>query len=113
MESLGGYYQLYRRLMDHWRQVFPGRIHDVIYENLVADPETGARNLIELCNLPWEEGCLSFHQKKRLVATASAGQVREPVYTRSVDRWQRFADYLDPLREVLGPYVDPAGDGGW
>jgi len=109
LATLGGYYRIYRRLMDHWRKVLPGRILDVDYESVVADPETEARRIIAHAGLAWEDGCLDFHRSKRQVATASAAQVREPVHGRSVARWRRYERQLQPLREALGPYADEAG----
>ncbi len=106
LDELGAYYQLYRRLMDHWHRVLPGRILDIDYEDVVADPESRARQLIEFCGLDWQDQCLDFHNSDRLIATASAAQVRQPVYTRSVGRWRRFADHLAPLRAALGAYAD-------
>ncbi len=106
LAELGAYYRLYRRLMDHWHRVLPGRVLDVTYEDVVTDPEPHARRLIEFCALEWEDACLDFHTSRRQVTTASAAQVREPVHTRSVARWQRFARHLAPLREALGDYAD-------
>lgn len=103
---LGGYYRIYRGLMEHWHRVLPGRILDVDYEQLVRDPESQARRIVEFCGLPWQDQCLDFHTSKRQVATASAAQVREPVHRRSVARWRRFAAHLGPLRDALGPYAD-------
>jgi len=106
LAELGTYYRLYRRLMDHWHRVLPGRILDVAYEDVVAEPERKARELIEHCGLEWDDACLDFHRTKRQVMTASATQVREPVHRRSVARWRRFERHLAPLREALGSYAD-------
>jgi hypothetical protein len=105
--ELGRYHRLYTGLMDHWRAVMPGRILDVRYEDLVAAQETETRRLLEFCGLAWEDACLSFHTTKRLVKTASATQVRQPIYNRAVDGWKRYARHLGPLLEALGPL---AGD---
>ncbi len=106
LAELGAYYRLYRRLMEHWHRVLPGRILDVTYEQVVADPEPQARRLAKFCGLKWQDACLDFHKNKRQVITASATQVREPVHSRSVARWKRFADHLVPLAEALGDDVD-------
>jgi len=108
LAELGTYYRLYRRLMDHWHRVLPGRILDVAYEDVVAEPARKARELIDHCGLEWDEACLDFHRTKRQVTTASATQVREPVHQRSVARWKRFESHLAPLREALGDLVDEA-----
>jgi len=109
LTELGAYYQLYGRLIDHWHRVLPGRIFDVAYEDVIADPERQARRLIDFCGLAWEDACLNFHETKRQVATASAAQVREPIHARSVARWRRFAEHLGPLQNALGAYADNDG----
>lgn len=101
--DLGRYYRLYARLMDHWRAVLPGRILDVSYEGLVADPEPEMRRLLEFCGLPWEDACRDFHRTRRPVRTASAHQVRKPIYRTSVKRWKKYEKHLDPLLQALGP----------
>lgn len=104
LDDLGFYYSRYLRLMEHWRSVLPaGRLLEVDYEDLVRDREGGARRLIDFINLPWDERCLSYNKEERAVKTASAWQVRQPVYTKSVARWQNYRQYLDPLVNHLGP----------
>jgi tetratricopeptide (TPR) repeat protein len=97
----GRYFIEFDRLMRHWRDVLPGAIYEVPYEKLVENPEHTTRELLAHCDLPWEEQCLSFHQRKGSVATASAVQVRQGIYTSSVNRWQRYGDALQPLYELL------------
>jgi hypothetical protein len=74
---------------------------EVQYEEVVADLETQARRLIAYCGLEWDDACLAFHTTNRPVYTASAAQVRQPVYTRSVGRWRAYAAELKPLLDVL------------
>ncbi len=90
-------FRVYRQIMDHWRRVLPVPILNVDYEEIVADLEDVSRRLIEFCGLPWEPGCLEFHHSKRAVSTASAAQVRRPVYKTSVQRWRNYEPYLAPL----------------
>jgi hypothetical protein len=87
--------------MDHWRQVLPVAVHEVVYEEMVANQEAVSRRLLAFCGLEWDERCLAFHQSQRPVQTASKLQVRQPIYTRSVARWKRFESHLQPLRETL------------
>lgn len=101
LSHLASFYRDYRALMAHWRQVLPLPIMDVSYESLVYDPERISRALIEFCELPWDERCLSSQRTEREVATASAWQVRQPVYTSSVGRWRSYEAYLGPLIEGL------------
>jgi tetratricopeptide (TPR) repeat protein len=99
--DIGRYYCLYTRLMRHWRTVMADRFLDVNYEELVAAPEGSSRRLIEYCGLPWDDQCLRFYETRREVKTASLWQVRQPIYKTSARRWQNYARYLEPLRELL------------
>ncbi len=102
LSDLGRYYRCYLALMDHWDAVLPGKVLHVQYEELVRDPETGIRRLLEHCRLPFEPACMAFHQTQRSVRTASAEQVRQPIYTSGVGYWRHFEPQLEPLRHALG-----------
>ena len=93
----------YRRLMDHWKTILPGRIHEVEYEQTVTDLESVSRRLLDACSLPWEPACLDFHRSERPVKTASLTQVRQPVYQRSVARWKNYQSALADLFAALLP----------
>jgi len=101
LQKLGRYYRLYTRLMEHWRKVLPLAIHEVRYEDLVADPERVSRDLLEHCGLAWDVRVLRFHETRRSVQTASLWQVRQPLYRDSVDSWRRYEADLAPLLEAL------------
>ncbi len=101
LESLALYHQQYRRLMDHWNQVLPLKIHSVDYESMVSDPETHSRKLIEFCGLDWNERCLNFHANERAVHTPSKWQVRQPMYRTSVGKWKRFESHLSQIVELV------------
>jgi len=101
LKDLGRYYRLYEDLMNHWRALFPGDILDVSYEKTVEDPEAAIRRMLDFCALDWEDSCLNFHQNKRQVRTASAMQVRQPIYKSSLKAWQRFEQELQPLVKAL------------
>lgn len=101
--ELGRYYKRYERLMAHWRRVLPaGAMLDMRYEEVVADLETQARRLVAYCGLPWDDRCLAFHETKRPVRTASATQVRRPIYQSAVGRWRVYENELAPLLAALG-----------
>ena len=101
--ELGRYYRKYEELMAHWEAVLPpGVMKTVVYEDVVNDMPTMARELIDFLGLPWNDACLSFHESSRPVKTASVVQVRQPVYSSSVGRWKRYAEELKPLIEALG-----------
>jgi hypothetical protein len=86
--------------------VLPGRVHRVIYERTVEDTETEVRRLLTYCGLPFEPGCLRFFENERPVRTASAEQVRQPIYRDGVEQWRNFEPWLGPLKETLGPVLD-------
>lgn len=103
LAELGRYYRAYEALMEHWRRVLPeGVMLDVQYEELVADFEPQARRLLGYCGLEWDDRCLAFHETQRSVRTASATQVRQPIYGTSVGRWRPYREMLQPLLRELG-----------
>jgi hypothetical protein len=103
LAELGHYYKRYERLMTHWHRVLPAKsILDVQYEDVVANLEKQARRIIAYCGLPWDERCLSFHETHRPVRTASATQVRQPIYKSAVGRWRVYEKELGPLLHALG-----------
>jgi tetratricopeptide (TPR) repeat protein len=106
LEDLGRYYRCYLSLMDHWDAVLPGKVLHFQYEELVRDPETNIRRLLQHCRLPFEPACLSFHETRRSVRTASAEQVRQALYTSGVGYWRHFEKELEPLRFALGDCLD-------
>jgi tetratricopeptide (TPR) repeat protein len=99
--EIGHAWRLHDELMAHWISLFGERIHTVQYEELVTDPETEVRRLIEFLGLPWSDDCLKFNETKRDVSTMSVGQVRQPMYTSSVARWRKYDRHLDALRAGL------------
>lgn len=104
--DVGRYYADYAAFMAHMDAVLPGRVHRVIYERLIADPEGEARALLDHCGLPFEAACLRFHENPRSVRTASSEQVRRPIFTDAADLWRHYEPWLGPLRAALGPVVD-------
>jgi hypothetical protein len=88
--------------MDHFDVVLPGRVHRVLYENMVEDTETEVRRLLQYCGLPFEEGVLRFHENQRAVRTASSEQVRRPIFKEGMDQWRHYASWLGPLKKSLG-----------
>jgi tetratricopeptide (TPR) repeat protein len=103
LSELGRFYRSYERLMDYWRTVLPPeRFLEIRYETLVADLEGEARRLAAFCGVPWDPSALDFHRTRRPVRTASAAQVRRPLFTHAIGRARAFAPYLGPLFEALG-----------
>ncbi len=99
--ELAHYYNFYSDLMEHWNTVIPGFIYDVQYENMVADQTNQTVALLEHCNLKWDDACLDFHKTDRQVKTASAAQVRRPIYKNSVQLWKHYELQLAPLLNFL------------
>jgi tetratricopeptide (TPR) repeat protein len=102
LTDLGRYYNCYLSLMDHWDAVLPGRVLRVQYEEVVREPEANIRRLLAHCGLDFEPACLNFHATRRAVRTASAEQVRQPLYSSGVGYWRHFTRELEPLRRALG-----------
>jgi tetratricopeptide (TPR) repeat protein len=103
--ELGEHYLQYQRLMDHWHEVLPGKVLDIQYEVVVADLEGQVRRILEHCGLGWEDACLRFHETSRAVKSASSEQVRQPIYSSSVNSWRHYEAHLEPLIEVLEPLL--------
>jgi len=103
LTELGEYYVQYSRLIDHWHTVLPDFVLDVHYEEVVADLEPQVRRILDFCNLPFEEECLRFYETERAVKTASSEQVRQPIYSSSVNLWRNYEPFLETLVHILTP----------
>lgn len=106
LEQFGHHYRCYVDLMRHWDTVRPGAVQRVIYEQLVADPETEIRRLLTALGLPFDPACLAPHAATRAVATPSSEQVRQPISAAAIEQWRDFEQWLDPLKLALGPALD-------
>ena len=105
LNEFAEYFMDYVRVMNHWDEVLPGRVLKVQYEDVVADLEGQTRRMLEYCELPWQDECLSFHQSSRPVNTASADQVRQPIYSDSVAYWKNYESHLAEVKEILAPVL--------
>jgi hypothetical protein len=101
LADIGRYYGAYAKLMAHWRDVLGPRLIEVEYENLVDDLHAQSRALVSACDLSWSDACLAFHENKSPSVTASAAQVRRPLYRDSRDLWRHYETQLAPLAEAL------------
>ncbi|MBV9993198.1 MAG: sulfotransferase [Alphaproteobacteria bacterium] len=106
LSELGLFYRDYVALMAHFDAVLPGRVHRVIYEEMVADPEREVRRLLGHLGLPFEESCLRFYETERTVLTPSSEQVRRPISGEAVDYWKNYEPHLQPLIRSLGSVFD-------
>jgi tetratricopeptide (TPR) repeat protein len=102
LEEIGHYYCQYVQLMAHFDAVLPGRVHRVIYEDMIGHTEAEVRRLLAYCGLEFEPGCLRFYENERAVKTASAQQVRQPIFREGIDHWRHFEPWLAPLATSLG-----------
>lgn len=101
LSEIARYYTGYRRLMEHWSETMPGSIHTVSYEALVGDQLGQSRSILEFCGLEWQEACGRPHENRAASTTASAAQIRLPVYTSSLQQWRHYAVQLAGLRQEL------------
>ncbi|WP_332817218.1 tetratricopeptide repeat-containing sulfotransferase family protein [Sphingopyxis sp.] len=106
LADIGAYYRDYVRLMAHIDTVQPGRVHRVIHEALLDDPEAEVRAMLAFLDQPFEQACLAFHTNARAVRTASSEQVRRPINRDGVGQWQPYGAWLGPLRDALGPVLE-------
>jgi len=106
LTDIGRFYSDYVRMMAHFDEVLPGRIHRVIHEQLVANPDDEVRRMLDFIGVEFEESCLRFYENKRAVRTASSEQVRRPINREGVDQWRNFEPWLNELRQMLGSIVD-------
>jgi hypothetical protein len=101
LDEMADYCSDFLRLTRFWLEKYPGRVHDLQYETLVAEPEQEIRRLLDFCNLPFDPACLEFHKTARTVQSLpSAAQVRQPM-RRDTARSALYGDKLDPLRKRL------------
>ena len=102
LAELGAYYRDYLALMGHFDAVQPGRIHRVLYEAMIDDPEAEIRRLLDYLGLAFDPACLAFHETERAVRTASSEQVRRPINREGLDQWRAYEPWLGPLKAALG-----------
>jgi tetratricopeptide (TPR) repeat protein len=110
LADLGRYYADYVRLMAHVDTVLPGRVHRVIYEQMVDNTEAEVRKLLDYCGVEFEPACLEFYKTERAVRTPSSEQVRRPIYRDATEEWRRYEAHLGALKQALGPVLDAYPD---
>jgi hypothetical protein len=106
LAEAGRHYRIYVELMAHFDAALPGRIHRVFHEDLVRDPKTVIRRLLDYCGLPFEENCLRFHETRRAVRTSSSEQVRRPICAPAIEPWRHYEEWLGPMKAALGDVLD-------
>jgi tetratricopeptide (TPR) repeat protein len=101
LSDLGEYYKIYVDLMSFWKQKFPNKIYDLVYEHLTRDQENETKKLLKFCELSWDENCLKHHENKKSIKTVSFGQARKPIYKSSINSSEKYEDYLNELKSIL------------
>lgn len=101
LSDIGRYYNSYVKLMEHWHSVFAGEILTVQHEAVINDLEGQVRRILDYCQLPFEPGCLTFYNTRRVIKTPSSEQVRQPIYRSGMTQWEGFKPFLTPLLEIL------------
>ncbi len=110
LSDIGALYRDYVALTAHFDRAAPAKVHRVLYEDLVAEPERELRRLLEYLDLPFEPQCLDFHKTERVVTTASSEQVRRPIHKDALEQWRHYEPWLDPLKAALGPVLEAYPD---
>lgn len=107
LKSLAYFYNDYRRLMEHWELVYPGKIYTIRYEDLIDNQVEETSRLLDFMGLPFEDECIDFHNTDRKVSTASFSQVRQPIYKSSKQRWLNYSAELADVAAILGISIEP------
>lgn len=110
LREIGLHYADYIEFMRHMDEILPGKVHRLVYEDLIAAPETEIRRLLDHLGLPFDRACLDFHETSRVVRSASAQQVRMPLNRKGLEGWTHFAPYLGELKDALGPALEAYRD---
>lgn len=106
LEWAAEYYKIYKKLMTHWKAVFPDKILTVHYERLVRDKQHEVERILKFCDLEWDPACLEHQKAVGMILTASDMQVRQPVYQSSAERWKKVEPYLEPAKRLLGEWLE-------
>ena len=110
-EELARYYAAYDRLMRHWEATVPQNLVELRYEDLVRAPAAVASEVAGRCGLSWTQDALDLSRNRRASLTASATQVRGPIYRTSAGVWKQYEAHLQPLvTQLNAPRVDAPGN---
>jgi hypothetical protein len=110
-DDLARYYAAYVRLMNHWRLGIGESLHEVVYEDLVREPQREGMKIADYCGLAWTPKAIDIQQNTSVSLTASAAQVRRPIYGSSSGRWRHYRRHLEPLVAALRRHGIPVPEG--
>jgi len=105
LEVCAQQYLIYTKVVEHLTENFGIQVHDAVYEETTAKPEESIRAMLDHIGLPFDQACMNFHKSKKAVHTASASQIRQPMYTSSTQRWKNYEKHLAPMIEILAPVL--------
>jgi hypothetical protein len=100
-DELGRYYAAFERLVQHWRTLYGEWVHEVVYEDLVREPLRVGAQIASHCGVPWSDTAIEIQNNAAVSLTASAAQIRRPIYGTSSGRWRHYRSHLDGLAESL------------
>jgi tetratricopeptide (TPR) repeat protein len=100
-DSIGFFFGLYKKIMQHWKATLPLKMIEVSYEGIINDTESEVKNLLEFLELPWDDACLTHHKTKRTIATASHWQAKQPIYKSSLNSWKNYEKHIGELKKAL------------
>ena len=101
-EDIGNYFNLYKKLIEFWKSKFPDFIYEANYEKIINNPEKEIKNLINFCDLKWEDNCLNFHKNSKTpIKTVSVVQARNPIYKSSINMYENYSIYLNKLFSII------------
>ncbi len=101
LDEMADYYIEHNKLLNHWQEIGGDAVKTVYYEDLVSDLESQAKSILAFLNLSWQPECLDFHKNRQPTATASASQVRQKLYSSSVELWRHYESQLQPMIDKL------------
>ena len=101
LKEIANYYNLYSDLLNYWKKIIHKNFFEINYEEFIYNQKNNTKKLLEYCSLAWEDQCMNFHLTKRTVRTSSDNQVRQKIYTQSINKWKKYKDDLNDLMKII------------
>lgn len=112
LDTAAEFYDLTFKNWERACELLPIEVHTVVYEDLVDNPEGELKRLTEALGLDWKKEMLDHRRTaatRGVITTASYAQVKEPIYRRSIGRWEKYRKHLEPVLPVLAPWAEKFG----